>query len=445
MPDEQAVAGEILVPTLLLSVLKDEIFLVGFGGVDAQAHVVIDRLKDNIARRGIQHFGLEPSHAHTLVGREVARRAGIVEVATHVHERPTARRKVAAARHIVEVGKVEHVRIFVANRADALKVVLVLARFGIENRTEFVGAGIAVDAHAVEGERLSVAERLHLARVLPDGVFAAARGLAHAGIEHVDIVHHAIQVAVVLAEVNLSVQGFAGFHHHVPGVEVAAREVLPVETDVAAEHHGTEDIKRQVVLPVAGREEIVAHAARGTVEVEALLVEHIVEELARVVVGEIRGLVGGRLGEGDEDGQCALLSRGGHRAALRAVSMGLRHSARRTTLCALRLPEVGLLAKHLRTVHLLDKGQFVRTAQCGIVGTQSRRDPCVSRGLGIIEKVVHAHQRNTILREEIVVVLIANEAHGNGRAVGLRQHARPGVGGNGKGLLAEAQQEQKGG
>ena len=413
MPDEQAVAGEILVPTLLLAVFEDEIFLVGFGGVDAQAHVVVDRFEDNVARCGIQHFGVEPAHAHTLVGREVARRTGIVEVATHVHERPTAGREVAAARHVVEVGKVEHVGIFVADGADALKVVLVLARLGIENRTEFVGAGIAVDAHAVEGERLSVAERFNLARVLPDGVFAAARGLAHTGVEHVDIVHHAIEVAVVLAEVNLSVQGFAGFHHHVPGVEVTAREVLPVETDVAAEHHRAKHIKRQVVLPVAGREEIVAHTARGTVKIEALLVEHIVEELARVVVGEIRGIVGGRLGEGDEDGQCALLSRGRHGASLRVGWRAAGHSARRAHLLALRLPEVGLLAKHLRAVHLLDKGQFVRTAQCGIVGAQTRRDPCVSRGLGIIEKVVHTHQRNTILREKIVVVLIADEAHGN--------------------------------
>ena len=431
MPDEHAVAGQEAVPTLLLSVFENEIFLVGFGGVDAQAHVVIDRFEDNVARRGIQHFGLEPSHTHTLIGREVARRAGIVEVATHIHERPTARREVAAARHVVEVGKVEHVRIFVADGADALKVVLVLARLGIENRTEFVGAGIAVDAHAVVGEGLTIAERFNLARVLPDGVFAAARGLAHAGIEHVDIVHHAIQVAVVLAEVNLSVQGFAGFHHHVPGVEVAAGQVLPVETNVAAEHHGTKDIERQVVLPVAGRKEIVAHTARGTVKVEALLVEHIVKELARVVVGEVRGVVGGRLGEGDEDGQCALLSRGGHRAALRAVSMVLRQTAERTTLRALRLPEAGLLAKHLRAVHQADKGQFIGTAQCGIVGTQTRRGPCVRRGLGIIEKVVHAHQRDAILREEIVVVLVANEAHGNLCAVGLRHHARPGVGGNG--------------
>ena len=123
--------------------------------------------------------------------------------------------------------------------------------------------------------------------------------------------------------------------------------------------------------------------------------------------------MGGRLGEGDEDGQCALLSRGGHGASLRLVGMGLRHSAERTHLLALRLPEVGLLAKHLWAVHLLDKGQFVRTAQCGIVGAQTRRGPCVSRDLGIIEKVVHTHQRNTILREKIVVVLVADEAHGN--------------------------------
>ena len=111
--------------------------------------------------------------------------------------------------------------------------------------------------------------------------------------------------------------------------------------------------------------------------------------------------------------------------------MGLRHSAERTHLLALRLPEVGLLAKHLRSVHLVNQGQFVGTALLGIVGAQSRRGPFAVHGLGIIEKVVHTHQRNTILREEIVVVLIADEAHGNLCAIGLRHHARPGVGWDG--------------
>ncbi len=97
---------------------------------------------------------------------------------------------------VVEVGESEHVGEFVAHGADSFRMGFAGVGFFVEDHAAFVGAGIVVEPHSVEGELLA-ADALHVAGVRPHGVAFAAGCFAESGIEYVDVVDVAVQIAVV--------------------------------------------------------------------------------------------------------------------------------------------------------------------------------------------------------------------------------------------------------
>ena len=135
----------------------------------------------------------------------------------------------------------------VAHGADAFEVHLRRARGGIDDGAQFIGAGVAVHAHAVE-DILLARDGLNLCRVLPNGVGRTARGLALSGVEYIYIVDRPVLVAVVNGEINLVVELRACLNSHVPGVEVFALHTLPVEADVLAEDDRAVNVEGEVEL-----------------------------------------------------------------------------------------------------------------------------------------------------------------------------------------------------
>ena len=321
MPNEHSVAGQIGVPARLLAVLEQEVLVGALLRGNTQGVTRGDVFKHDVARRGIDVFWREPAEREALVGGIGGRRVRIVVMRTYVHDGPVAGREVARAGGVVEVGEAEHVGELVAHGADAFEVHLRRARGGIDDGAQLVGAGVAVHAHAVE-DILLARDGFNLCRVLPHGVGRAARGLALSGVEYIYIVYRPVLVAVVNGEINFVVELRASLYGHVPGVEIFALHALPVEADVLAEDYRAVDVEGEVELATGAVDEIVVHAARCAVVVEAFLVEHVAERLPGIGHGEIRCLaVGCGLGETHENGQCALCARGG--VGLRADCAGL--------------------------------------------------------------------------------------------------------------------------
>ena len=122
----------------------------------------------------------------------------------------------------------------------------------------FITAGISVDLHAVQNHVF--VSGCHIPRMRPDGGGATPVGLAETGVEDVDIVHSAVMVTVVFAEVYLIVQSHACLTHHVGDTLVIAVAVIgAVPVDISLQSHRSIYVKfrneLRFTLPVAGIEQ----------------------------------------------------------------------------------------------------------------------------------------------------------------------------------------------
>ena len=145
MQDEKSMTGNALVPTDVLAVLEQEVFI-GMAIVihDVGVATILQGLHA-LNRHGVgQHNRLEPTCHPTLIARIAGRAIAVAIIATRVHQVPIAHALTTAIVGVVEVGIAQAMTELVTHRANTVDV----TRLSVE----FSATSVGVDAHAIELE-----------------------------------------------------------------------------------------------------------------------------------------------------------------------------------------------------------------------------------------------------------------------------------------------------
>ena len=311
---------------------------------------------------------------------------------------------------IVEVGQAQHVAELVADGSDAVE------RHRLWHRrpaVELHRAGIVPEDDAIACHVVPAALGQHRA-VGPEqaGVVAAVAG-GIAGEDEVDHVDHTVAVAVVVAEVDVLI-GFVDSCPQQAGRAVQAVGVILALVNLIR----SEDVELRLKQTVALVAEVVAHAARAadgapigaTIARVVLLVHHVEGKVVIVVARESLVV---ELNKNDQTLEVIVVIL---RFATLLASPGL------TLLLGLLL-----LAGCLRhgwgepLLHSAEELHLGSPTLVGIVGHLLRgHELAVGRLLRIdIEAPVVLHHRVAVVGRVEMQVLVADQANGDIRAVGL--------------------------
>ena len=293
--------------------------------------------------------------------------------------------------------------VFVAHRADACHLRAARA-------VEFGGAGVGVNLHAVE-RKVAVAV-LQPVAVRPNGVGFRAAGLAITCVDDIYLVHLAVAVPVVFAEIHFAVHGLAGFCHHIFGAHVVAfgTGVSTVVRHVAGKVNGPHNVKLHVEFAVRLVIEIVAHAAVVAVDFRAARIHHFLKLC--LGAGRCHLLVG----EVHEDQQGALRAFEGCGALRGAFGLYALHGLGGRYFVAPYLVHV-LHAELVCFQEIRLGGSALRR---GVHELRSGHEFAVLQ-LCVVERAVggFAHG-NAVFGGMEMEMLVAREQHGDHCSVGLR-------------------------
>ena len=424
MYHKHTVVGQRLVGALQLAVLEDVILVLV---LLVEHHVrllcLVQRLHVLHVARLAEDSRLEPS-AHPLLVRVVAhRRIAVAAVRSVVHQVPSVHAEAATVLRVVHIGYAHTVTELVAGGADAADV---CARSAVQLRRASVG----VDAHAAQTQ--TVASRLQVPLVRPNGVSRSARSLAVAGIDNVNLVGSAVAVPVILRHIEflLSVSQLASLLNHARRIDIVAVSVVgTVRIHVLRNRHRSHNVKLKVELAVALLVEVVVHRSVVAVVLVALLVEVVLPLLQRVLRLHLLVL------KVHKNHQALALARYADALAAGSASHNLAHhrlarSVHSVTLCEARnAVGVALLRTlHAERAHLLRLCRIVAEerllcrATAALVVSHLRRGcqhaASVERSIAV-GTVGTLHQRLTVFGTCVMEILVAAQHHSEHGAVRL--------------------------
>ena len=281
MHDEQAFAVGFCIPSRRLYVLQDKVFITVSRIVDYK-HIAIVGLRLHIGHQCIcsQFFRLYPSAEPALVACIVAGHIAIAIVATTVHQRPVGHTVVVTIfSGIIKVGKSHTMGELMAKGTDAVSIVV---------SVEFGPTGIGVNLHLLKFQgitRMVTIGRQGRTEVIcmrPDGACILSIGLTMTGIHHIDLIHVAVIVPIIVRPFHLFIHQLAGFDNHLMNKLRTAVTgiVLHFLGDSDRSHH----IKSEIKLPVALAVEIIMHRTNGAILVSiAHFVGHFRQHLLRIL------------------------------------------------------------------------------------------------------------------------------------------------------------------
>ena len=269
MVDQQALGGQIAVPSLLAAVLDDEELVAVDVTLQEQGFVglLILLVPDGqgVIGAGVGDDIVNPSHEVLLVGRIAHGRVGVVGIAAGVHDVPVAHAVVAAIVRVIEVGQTQAVAELVAEGANAVDgpAVVAAAMHLVEHGKSVhigpaaVGTEGAIAAHAI------VVGRREGPVTGPDGIGNGVRGLclAHTGID--DDHHVAVVVIVGIKGAERHTVGsghLAGLGHHRAQTLVIAARIAAVILAVLGQCVDAKDLKVGVIFAVRLVLEVLLHA-----------------------------------------------------------------------------------------------------------------------------------------------------------------------------------------
>ena len=142
----------------------------------------------------------------------------------------------------------------------------------------------------------------------PDGIISAAVSLALTGIDHIDLLHGAVSVPVIVGIVHILVGKLDSFNHHLCRVLVAAVTVVAAIVCLrVADRYRANDVKGQLEQPLALRLEVVIHRA-----FEAIAAVHCVGKVLLVGDALVEGIsiatLERHIAEVDKDDKALLLT-----------------------------------------------------------------------------------------------------------------------------------------